>query len=288
MPLHLPADHSQSLKSSPADPLQVLRSRQWFCWSQKSIFSTRVITDPQPFFADEKVSMTTFPSNYSSQSNGAQQEASHDRSYFVSLVLFRVAFFALFVCWLVLKTVKFPFITGLSRPHSKPTEVDTKTLTSVKFESSFSGQWKIKTNSTVSNNVKHQAFIAPFMSRASVPSNDKQALYANVGLASCSSIMVLTMPADGCGWEKPWASHGTGQGLGRGGTNGAGGPAWCWWRSHSSVWQQRGPGQHQPGGRERGQGKCLHSQMGFADPLWSSSFVPATEITNAVRGPMYR
>lgn len=194
----------------------MLQSRQQLCWfppmpcfccePEKYLLLSRVITDPQPFFADEKVSMTTFPSNYSSKSNGAQKEASRDRSYFISLVLFRVAFFALFVCWLVLKTVKFPFIAGLSRPHSKPTEVDTKTLTSVKFESSFNGQCKIKTNSTVSNNVKHQAFIAPFMSRASVPSKDKQVLYANVGLASCSFIVDgCRQPSDGCGWEKPWA-----------------------------------------------------------------------------------
>lgn len=84
--------------------------------------------------------MTTFPSSYSSKSNAVQKEASHDRSCFVSLVLFRVAFFALFVCSLVLKTAKFPFIAGLSRSRSKPTEGDTKTLASVKFESSFNGQ----------------------------------------------------------------------------------------------------------------------------------------------------
>ena len=52
---------------------------------------------------------------------------------FVTPVLFQVAgFFTFFV----LKTAKFSLIADLPGLHSKPTEVDIKTWTSVKFESS--------------------------------------------------------------------------------------------------------------------------------------------------------
>lgn len=90
------------------------------------------------------------------------------RVVFVILVLFQVV--GVFYFFFVLKTVKFSFIADLSGPHSKPTEVNIKTLTSVKFESSCTGQWKIKTNSTVSNNAKRWTFISLFMFWASVPS----------------------------------------------------------------------------------------------------------------------
>lgn len=60
------------------------------------------------------------------------------RVVFVILVLFQVV--GVFYFFFVLKTVKFSFIADLSGPHSKPTEVNIKTLTSVKFESSCTGQ----------------------------------------------------------------------------------------------------------------------------------------------------
>lgn len=66
--------------------------------------------------------------------------------------------------------MKFSHIPDLSGPLSKPTEVNIKTLTSLKFESSCTGQWKIKTNCTVSGTTKCWAFTSLFMFGASVPS----------------------------------------------------------------------------------------------------------------------
>lgn len=58
------------------------------------------------------------------------------RALHVILWLFQVVGFFYFVGF----ENRNPFIAAFSGPHSKPAEVNTKTLTSVKFESSIAGQ----------------------------------------------------------------------------------------------------------------------------------------------------